>query len=198
MHMMKKKQTVTDPGKTGRYISTIDAAKIFGVSTGAVQHWFDKGLLIGPRLPGGGRKITADSLKRFMQEHKLLPTEGTKTGSRRVLIVDRDARTLDVIKEYLTQSGVLLIRTASNGLDAGLAAAEFKPDVVILNVGIDDMPAASFINRIRQSPVTRHARLLVIANKGSAEEAKEAVKAGASAFLTKPLDLKALVEAVKA
>ena len=195
MHRVKKKQAVTVPVKTGQYISTIDAAKMCGVSTFSVQRWFDEGLLIGAKLPGGKRKIMADSLKRFMHEHGLLPAEGTMAGNLRVLIVDRDAKTLYAIKEYLSQSGVLQVQTASNGLDAGLTAAEFKPDVVILNIGIKDMPVHSFIQRFRQSPVTHHARLVAIANKGYAEEA---IKAGASVFLTKPLDLTALVKAVKA
>ena len=193
-----KKQAVTISEKTGQYISTIDAAKLCGVSTFSIQRWFDDGILTGAKLPGGKRKISADSLKRFMQEHGLLPAEGANVDTRRVLIVDKDARTLDTIKEYLAGTGKFLIQTASNGLDAGLAAAKFKPDVVILNVGIEDVPAASLIQRVHQSPVTRHARLVAIANRGTTEDARDAAKSGANAFLTKPLDQKALSRAAKA
>jgi excisionase family DNA binding protein len=194
---VKKKQTAVVAEKTGQYISTLEAAKLCGVSTFSVQRWFDEGLLVGARLPGGKRKISADSLKRFMQEHGLLPAEGAKVDTRRVLVVDRDARTLDVIKEHLAQTGEFLVQTASNGLDAGLAAAEFKPDVVIVNIGIEDIPATTILQRIHQSPVTRHSRLIAVANKGSSEEEREARKAGADAFLTKPLNVKELHKIAK-
>ena len=184
--------------KMGQYISTIDAAKMCGVSVFSIQRWFDKGRLIGARLPGGKRKIGAESLKRFMKEHGLLPSEAGTGKQRRVLIVDRDARALDTIREYLAQTGEFLIQTASNGLDAGLAAAEFKPDIVILNVGIEDIPATSLIQRLHRSPVARDARLIAIANKGTSAESHDAKKAGADAFLTRPLDMKGLGKAIKA
>jgi len=195
--VVKKKQVAVTSEKTGQYISTLEAAKLCGVSTFSIQRWFDEGLLVGARLPGGKRKIAADSLKRFMQEHGLLPAEGAKVDTRRVLVIDRDARTLDTIKEHLAQTGEFLIQTASNGLDAGLAAAEFKPDVVIINVGIEDVPMTSIIQRVHQSPVTRHARLIAVANKGTSEEARDAEKAGADAFLSKPLNIKELQKAVR-
>jgi len=196
--MKKKKQQETAAEKTGQYISTIDAAKMCGVSVFSIQRWFDKGRLVGARLPGGKRKIGAESLKRFMKEHGLLPSEAGTAKQRRVLIVDRDARALDVIKEYLAQTGEFLIQTASNGLDAGLAAAEFRPDIVILNVGIEDIPATSLIQRIHRSPVARDARIIAIANKGTSAESHDAKKAGADAFLTRPLDMKGLGKAIKA
>jgi len=190
--MKKKKQQETVVEKMGQYISTIDAAKMCGVSVFSIQRWFDKGRLVGARLPGGKRKIGAESLKRFMKEHGLLPSEAGTAKQRRVLIVDRDARALDTIKEYLAQTGEFLIQTASNGLDAGLAAAEFRPDIVILNVGIEDIPPTSLIQRLHRSPVARDARLIAIANKGTSAESHDAKKAGADAFLTKPLDMKGL------
>jgi excisionase family DNA binding protein len=194
--MYKRKQQETVVEKTGQYISTLEAAKMCGVSTFSIQRWFDEGILIGARLPGGKRKITAESLKRFMKEHGLLPSESATAKQRRVLIVDQDARTLDAIKEHLAQTGEFLIQTASNGLDAGLAAAEFRPDMVIINVGIEDIPATSLIQRVHQFPVTRDARLIAIANKGTSAESHDAKKAGADSFLTKPLDMKGLGKAM--
>ena len=78
--VVKKKQAVTTTEKTGQYISTLEAAKLCGVSTFSVQRWFDEGLLVGARLPGGKRKIAAESLRRFMQEHGLLPAEGAENN----------------------------------------------------------------------------------------------------------------------
>jgi PleD family two-component response regulator len=198
LHIMKKHRQQPVVSETaGQYISTLDAAKLCGVSTFSIQRWFDEGLLIGARLPGGKRKISADSLKRFMAGHGLLPAEGAKVDALRVLVVDRDARTLDAVKDYLAANGKVLVRTASNGLDAGLAAAEFGPDVVLVSTGIEDIPAVSLIQRIRRSAVTRNARLVALSGKGPVAEALEIRKAGADVCLSRPLDMKELGKALK-
>ena len=185
------------PGRTGQYVSTLEAARICGVSTFSIQRWFDEGLLVGARLPGGKRKIMVDSLKRFMQEHGLLPN-ATATGDRlRVLLIEDDAKLLDVMKEYLLQSGEFLIQTATGGLDAGLALSEFKPDAIVVDVMLEDMPGASLVQRIRSSPVGRSVRIVAISGKAAAEDIREIKAAGANAFLPKPFDMRELAKALK-
>jgi len=184
-------------GKGGQYVSTLEAARICGVSTFSIQRWFDEGLLIGARLPGGKRKIQIESLKRFMQEHGLLPNESTKGDRMRVLIVEDDAKLLEVMKEYLTQSGGFLVQTATNGLDAGLALSEFKPDAIIMDVMLDDVPGATLVGRIRQSPVGRSTRIIAISGKTTAEDVKEIKAAGANVFLAKPFEMRDLVKSLK-
>jgi len=184
--------------KTAQYISTLEAARMCGVSTFSIQRWFDEGLLVGARLPGGKRKIEADSLKRFMQEHGLLPSPSSvKVDRMRVLVVEDDAKLLEVIKEYLAQSGDFLIQTATNGLDAGLALAEFKPDAIVLDVMLEDIPARSLVQRIRQSPVGRAARIVAISGKAHADDIRDIKTAGANAFLQKPFEMRDLMKALK-
>jgi excisionase family DNA binding protein len=185
-------------GKTAQYISTLEAARLCGVSTFSVQRWFDEGLLKGARLPGGKRKIEAESLKRFMQEHGLLPSAASTRGIRmRILIIEDDARLLDVMKESLTQGGECLVQTASNGLDAGMALAEFKPDAVVVNVSIEDIPGAALVQRIRQSPLGRSVRIIAVTGKTSPDDIKEMRSAGANAVLAKPFGMQELAKALK-
>ena len=71
---MKSKRTATlDAPK--RFISTFDAARTCGVSVFSVQRWFDEGLLIGAKLPGGRRLIDPASLDQFMRKHALKSNE---------------------------------------------------------------------------------------------------------------------------
>lgn len=185
------------PGKTGQYVSTLEAARICGVSTFSIQRWFDEGLLIGARLPGGKRKIQIESLKRFMQEHGLLPNETAKGDRMRVLLIEDDANLLEVMKEYLAQSGEFLVQTATNGLDAGLALAEFKPDAIVMDVMLEDIPGPALVSRIRQSPVGRSIRIVAISGKTSAEDVREIKAAGANTFLPKPFEMRELVKSLK-
>ena len=87
--------------------------------------------------------------------------------------------------------------TATSGLDAGLALSEFKPDSVVMDVMLDDIPGATLVARIRQSPVGRSTRIIAISGKTSADDVREIKAAGANVFLAKPFEMRDLVKSLK-
>ncbi len=55
-----------------RVFTTGQVAKICKVAPRTVTKWFDSGLLVGYRLPGGmDRRIPEDSLREFLQRHNM-------------------------------------------------------------------------------------------------------------------------------
>jgi len=193
---MKKAAGAPVTERMEQYVSTLEAARICGVSTFSIQRWFDEGLLVGARLPGGKRRIEADSLKRFMAEHGLIPSD-TPAGDRaRVLLVEDDGKLLGVMKDALAEAGNVLVQTATTGLDAGLALAEFKPDAVVLDVLLEDIPGAALVRRIRTSPVGRSVRIVAVSGRAAPEDIREIKAAGANAFLAKPFEMRELVKAL--
>ncbi|MEK7476938.1 MAG: response regulator [Candidatus Coatesbacteria bacterium] len=196
-----KKRAVTDGGtsseRTPQHVSTLEAARILGVSTFSVQRWFDEGLLSGARLPGGKRRIAAESLRRFMQEHGILPAHAEAPDRLRVLIVEDDARLLEVMKDVLTETGEFLVQTATGGLDAGLAIAEFNPDAVVLDVMLEDVPGSAVVRRLRQSSLGRSVRIIAISGRASPEDVAEIKAAGADIFLAKPFEPRDLLKALR-
>lgn len=200
---MKKRSDEPDrtpdaPSPTStQYISTLQAARMLGVSTFSIQRWFDQGLLKGARLPGGRRKIEAGSLKSFMEAHGLLPAAQPQGDRPRVLIIDDDARLLTVIQEYLKQHTTCLIRIASTGLDAGLALAEFKPSAVVIDLMLGDMGGEAIVRRIRQSAEGRLTRIVAISGKASPAQIHDVQHAGANMFLAKPFEMRELAKALK-
>ncbi len=182
------------PGAS-QYVSTIEAAKILGVSTFSVQRWFDEGLLTGARMPGGHRRITAESLSRFMKSHGLLPRESASGDRRRLLLIGTDAKLLAAVRESFAGSGAVMLREATNGLDAGLALTEMRPDLVMVDLTNEDTPGPTLVARLRASPVGRSVRLVVVRPKPSAEDVRELRKAGANAVLPKPFPMRDLARA---
>jgi excisionase family DNA binding protein len=198
---MKRKSAVVSLRKRRHpeYVSTLEAAKILGVSTFSTQRWFDEGLLKGSRLPGGKRLISRASLDAFLKEHSLVPTPPGKTSPHdrmRVLIVEDDAKLLEVMKEALEESGRVITETATSGLDAGLAVAEFRPDAIVLDVMLEDIPGAAVVQRVRQSPLGRTVKIVAISGKASADDIREIKHAGANAFLAKPFGMRDLLRAL--
>jgi len=196
-----KKRTPTSggtvPERPSQHVSTLEAARILGVSTFSVQRWFDEGLLSGARLPGGKRRIAAESLRRFMQEHGILPAHAEAPDRLRVLLVEDDARLLEIMKDVLGETGEFLVQTATGGLDAGLAIAEFNPDAVVLDVMLEDVPGSAVVRRLRQSSLGRSVRIVAISGRAAPDDVAEIKAAGADIFLAKPFEPRDLLKALR-
>lgn len=113
-------------------------------------------------------------------------TATTPFRSRRVLVVD------DNIDNAWTLSGLLEtmghdVRVAHTG-EEGLAAAElFRPEVVLLDLGLPDLPGYEVARRLRGD--ARFARAHLVAQTGWGREEDRALgrEAGFDAHLVKPL-----------
>ena len=182
--------------RTGGYISTLQAARLCGVSVFSVQRWFDEGLLTGSTLPGGRRRIGTASLESFMRKHIIPRSSATDSLTRKVLLVDDDAKLLGVMRESLESAGGLLVRTASSGLEAGIALGEFQPEIIVLDVMLEDVPAPLLMKRVREAQVGRNIRIVAISGKASESDVREMLRAGASAFLRKPFTIAELLKAM--
>lgn len=184
-------------GTARQYVTTRAAAKLCGVSIFSIQRWFDEGRLTGSTLPGGRRRISVTSMNDFMRKHNITPDTGGKGGSRRVLLVDDDAKVLSAMREGLTTAGGFTVRTASSGLEAGLAITEFQPEAIVLDVMLEDVPGVQIVRRIRESQSGRGVRIVAISGKAEPSDVDEIIAAGANAFLRKPFTIPDLMKALE-
>jgi CheY-like chemotaxis protein len=113
-------------------------------------------------------------------------------GAQRVLVVDdnRDAaETLSMLLEFM---GSKEVRVAHDG-PAALAAMEtFRPDVVLLDIGMPGMDGNEVARRIREQPRYAGTRLVALTGWGQEEDRKRTHESGFDHHLTKPVDIAAL------
>jgi PAS domain S-box-containing protein len=106
---------------------------------------------------------------------------------RRILIVDDNEdsawsmATLQSLRGHTT-------RTAFTGPDAVAAAAEFVPDVVLLDIGLPGMDGYEVARRLRAMPETAGIFLVAMTGYGSDEDRARARLAGFDEYLVKPAD----------
>ncbi len=115
---------------------------------------------------------------------------------RRILIVDDNedsACSLALLHERRGHE----TRIAFTGPDALAAAAEFFPEVVILDVGLPGMNGFEVARRIRALPGLADALLVAMSGYGSDEDLAEGKRAGFNEYLVKPVDLKKLREWIR-
>jgi CheY-like chemotaxis protein len=110
-----------------------------------------------------------------------------------VLVVDDDPGLREIIRETLEDEG-LLVDIARDGMQALELAAQRRPELVILDWGLPIIDGDVVAAQLRQAHGSSIRFLIVTADGRAAEKAS---RAGAFAYLHKPFDVNALVEAVR-
>ena len=103
----------------------------------------------------------------------------------RLLLVDDDEAFRERLGVSMTRRG-WDVRTAGNPADAVDAARQFLPSCVLVDLRIGSENGLDLIPRIRE--IRPEARIVVLTGYGSIASALDAVKSGASDYLTKPAD----------
>jgi CheY-like chemotaxis protein len=83
------------------------------------------------------------------------------------------------------------VHTAHDGLEAVQAAATFRPEVVLLDIGMPRMNGEA-ARQIRQQPWGKEMALIALTGWGQEEDKRRALEAGCDHHLTKPVDPTAL------
>jgi CheY-like chemotaxis protein len=115
---------------------------------------------------------------------------GEKPGlgkRRRILIADDLRDTVDSLAMMLRLAGHE-IQTAHDGLEAVQAAAVFRPDVVLLDIGMPKMNGYEAARHIRAQPWGEKMVLVALTGWGQEEDKRRATEAGFDHHLTKPVE----------
>ena len=112
---------------------------------------------------------------------------------RRILVVDDNRDGADAIAEFL---GLMnhQVRTAYDGPAALLAAAEFAPELILLDLGMPGMDGYETCQRLRQQMPGSGCRIFALTGWGQSSDLQRTAASGFDHHLVKPVDLGTLAE----
>jgi len=113
----------------------------------------------------------------------------------RVIIVDDDPLTRRTLRDVLQEAGVVVIAEAGSGREAVELTRYYRPDVVVMDLV---MPGIDGLEATRQ--ITEHApdvRVVMLTSSDSVDVGMMTLRAGASGFLGKGVNLDALPRALE-
>jgi PAS domain S-box-containing protein len=108
-------------------------------------------------------------------------------SKRRILVVDDNTDAAESLATLLKINGHDT-RMAHDGLQAVAEAAEFKPDVVFLDIGMPELDGHETARRIRQAPWGKDMVLVALTGWGQTEDRRRTKEAGFDHHMVKPAD----------
>jgi len=123
------------------------------------------------------------------------PARIAEAPSVRVLVVDDNADAAELLSEMLTADH-FLVRHALDGPSALTVAAEFQPDVAVLDIGLPVMDGYELAARFREHPQLARTKLIALTGYGQADDRRRSAEAGFTVHLVKPVEREKLRAAV--
>jgi DNA-binding response OmpR family regulator len=111
-----------------------------------------------------------------------------------VLVVEDERKLRDLIRSYLERAGFMVLSTGS-GAEAITMAGAGAPDLVILDLGLPDVPGETVARELRAAAVTP---ILMLTARSTEEDRIRGLELGADDYVTKPFSPRELVLRVQA
>jgi CheY-like chemotaxis protein len=112
---------------------------------------------------------------------------GYEGARRRLLVVDDVLQNRAMLVDLLGSLG-FEIAEASDGREALDRAKAGNPDLILMDVMMPVMDGLEATRRIRELPAGREVPILAVSASASSTDKARCMEAGASAFITKPID----------
>lgn len=115
------------------------------------------------------------------------------TRCRRILVADDFPQSAAILARLLRQDGNE-VHIAQDGIEAVETAAEFRPDVAVLDLAMPKLDGFDVARMIREQPWGKHIFLIALSGWGQQLDRQRTKDAGFNAHLTKPAKYETLME----
>jgi chemosensory pili system protein ChpA (sensor histidine kinase/response regulator) len=155
---------------------------------------------IGRLLAGRTTELTGPS---FAQP--LLPAQGAEAGEEageavggttRILLIDDSLSVRKFVSRMLERAGYA-VDTAVDGEDGVKKATQIRYQVIITDLEMPKLNGYEVLQTLRQRPRTKTTPIMVMTTRAGEKHQQAAMSLGASGYLTKPVEERALVAAVE-
>jgi len=177
------------------FYSTIEAAKLLGVSVRTVQLWVENGSLDAWKTAGGHRRIVAQSVDDYILKHQ---TSSPKDNNKlRVLVVEDNPTVAKFYEAAIKSWGhPITVVTKTDGFSGLVEIGRRAPDLLISDIYMPGMDGLQMIRSLYKSELLSSDKIIVISGltKDSITE-RGGIPSGVD-FFEKPIDVDQLKQAI--
>jgi PAS domain S-box-containing protein len=144
----------------------------------------------------GAEFVVRLPLKAAAESTAQAPAASPPTIARRVLVVDDNTDAADTLDLLLRSLGHTT-RVANNGQDALRLATEFRPDIILLDIGMPGIDGYEVARRLEDLRKEYVFRIIAVTGWGQEADRKKAREAGFDFHLLKPVDITLLEQVLR-
>lgn len=115
--------------------------------------------------------------------------------SAKILLVEDDVLLREAFRLLLEDVGYQ-VREAGTAAEALRAAADDKPALVLLDLGLPDRPGLDVARELRRAPDTRDTPVFALTGQVGADERRACLDAGCSVYIAKPVEPRTLIRRI--
>jgi two-component system, cell cycle response regulator DivK len=112
-----------------------------------------------------------------------------------ILVVEDNERNMKLVRELLEATGYRAIEAAT-GSQALELAREHRPDLVLMDIRLPDIDGVEALSRLRADDRTASIPVLAVTAQAMQGDRERCLAAGFDGYLSKPIDVAQLLEAV--
>jgi len=117
------------------------------------------------------------------------------TAAPLVLLVE-DSDAIRAAFTILLEESGYAVAGAATGAEAVRIAGERAPALVLLDLGLPDIPGLEVVRRIKAAPATARIPVVALTGRDEAADRDALMAAGCAAFLVKPVDTQKLIRSL--
>ena len=117
-------------------------------------------------------------------------------GALRVLHIEDNLANLELVEQILTRAADVELLAAMSGSLGTALAREQRPDLILLDLHLPDMPGTAVLEQLHQDPATDMIPVVVISADATPTTVRQLRSGGVLAYLTKPIDVQELLRVV--
>jgi two-component system, cell cycle response regulator DivK len=114
-----------------------------------------------------------------------------------VLVVEDNEKNLKLVRDLLHFRGITATE-ARSGREALDAVADQRPDVVLLDIDLPDMPGTEVLAELRRLDGMPSVPVLAVTAYAMKGDAERLLAAGFDGYIAKPIDVRSFVDTVLA
>ena len=116
-------------------------------------------------------------------------TEAREPARRRVLVVDDNHDSAEVLARLLERDQEVQVTTAHSGAEALLEAQQHAPHAVILDLGLPDIDGYAVLEHLKQLPTLRGSVFIALTGRNTSTDVQRTREAGFDYHFVKPADV---------
>ena len=144
---------------------------------------------------------SAESARRWRPRDDHVPSINSRCiilmdtePKKRIFIVDDESGFTRLLKLTLEKTGRFTVLEENDGTKAWLAAREFKPDIIFLDIVMPKIDGGDVAQQIRTDPALAHVPIVFLTAIVSEREGGHTF--GGFPFISKPVSLEVLIECI--